>query len=103
MRSKSGGEGGWRGEERGARTFEFVRRGEGGVVGGGKGGKRGDSDDEDKEDMDVGGDIGDEVEIGDENGDISQDDSATSTAEESWEGIESDSTPDESNKDDDDD
>lgn len=115
MRGKDGKEGGgWKGEERAARSFEFVRRGEGVVQGGGKGKGGESSDDEDQVgvDEDINKDIEDEsgldlddvptdAEMNEDPNDPSPDESQT--AEESWEGIESDSTPDDSNQDDDDD
>jgi 25S rRNA (uracil2634-N3)-methyltransferase len=42
--------GGWKGEERAARSYEFVRKGEGVVMGSGKKGKEESSDDEDEAD-----------------------------------------------------
>lgn len=97
---KDGGKRGWKGEERKARCFEFVRRGEGIVVGAGKG-KKDVSSDEDDEDLGIDGVVENDLEDGnggqEMNGDLSQDESETNTADESWEGIESDSTPDESN------
>lgn len=42
--------GGWKGEERAARSYEFVRKGEGVVTGSGKKGKEESSDDEDEAD-----------------------------------------------------
>lgn len=54
VRAKNGGKdgGGWRGEERSARSYVFVRKGEGVVMGPGKGRKSGreSSDDEDSGD-----------------------------------------------------
>ncbi|PVH68866.1 hypothetical protein DL98DRAFT_440224 [Cadophora sp. DSE1049] len=59
VRGKGGKEGGgWRGEERSARSYVFVRRGEGVVVGPGKGRKSESSDDDDSE--------GEEAKIGDD-------------------------------------
>ena len=43
--------GGWKGEERPARSYVFVRKGEGAVVGNGMKGKEESSDDEEEEDL----------------------------------------------------
>lgn len=74
------GGGGWKGEERDARTYEFVRKGEGAVVGPGK--KRGESSDE-EEGFEMG-------EIGP--GDLEVDVDEPVSEEEGWEGFEADDT-----------
>jgi len=57
VRNRKGEEGkGWRGEERPARSFVFVRKGEGEVMGGGKGGKRKRDSEDESEDGDAGED-----------------------------------------------
>lgn len=70
--------GGWKGEERKARSYEFVRKGEGFVAGGGKGKKEESSGDEDEE-----GDESlnwDEIKKGDESlGDEDMEDHRTET------------------------
>jgi len=64
VKGKGGKEGGgWRGEERSARSYVFVRKGEGVVAGPGKGKKAESSDDEESEDDRVGDGVG-----GDESG-----------------------------------
>ena len=65
------GGGGWKGEERAARSYEFVRKGEGVVVGSGKGKREESSEEEDEGDESLHGDY---VE---EQGDESLDDEDT--------------------------
>jgi 25S rRNA (uracil2634-N3)-methyltransferase len=51
------GGGGWKGEERAARSYEFVRKGEGVVMGSGKGKREESSEEEDEGDESLHGDI----------------------------------------------
>ncbi|TVY88727.1 25S rRNA (uridine-N(3))-methyltransferase, partial [Lachnellula willkommii] len=84
VRGKDGKEGaGWKGEERQARMFEFVRKGEGVVQGAGKkkGGESSDDEEEDIGDGNMSEDLDEDMgsEVGNED-----------ATEETWEGVETD-------------
>jgi len=82
------GGGGWKGEEREARMFEFVRKGEGIVPGKGKekgGESSGDEDLDSENEEGISGEGSEDLEL-----DVDMDESKSedATEEETWEGIE---------------
>ena len=75
VKNKKGEEGkGWRGEERPARSFVFVRKGEGETMGGGKEGKRRRDSEDESEDGDAGEDGGEEKENEEDKGENEDED-----------------------------